>query len=39
MDTKDDILIIASEKERVKMNLYEWLESPDVQETIGRYSP
>lgn len=39
MDTKDDILIIASEQERVKMNVYEWLESPDVQETIGRYSP
>lgn len=30
MDTKDGILIIASGKGRVKMNLYEWLESPDV---------
>ena len=39
MDTKDDILIITSGEERVKMNVYEWLESPDVQETIGRYSP
>lgn len=39
MDTKDDILIIASEQERVKMNVYEWLESSDVQETIGKYNP
>ena len=34
MDTKDDILIIASEQERVKMNVYEWLESPDVREYL-----
>ena len=34
MDTKDDILIIASEQERVKMNLYEWLESSDVREYL-----
>lgn len=39
LDTKDDIIIIASEQERVKMNVYEWLESPDVQETIGKYNP
>ena len=34
MDTNDDILIIASEQERVKMNVYEWLESPDVREYL-----
>ncbi len=34
MDTKDDILIIASEQERVKMNVYEWLESSDVREYL-----
>ena len=34
MDTKDDILIIASEQERVKMNVYEWLASPDVREYL-----
>ena len=34
LDTKDDILIIASEQERVKMNVYEWLESSDVREYL-----
>ena len=32
MDTKVGILIIASGEERVKMNVYEWLESPGVRE-------
>ncbi len=32
LDTKDDILIITSGEERVKMNVYEWLASPDVRE-------
>lgn len=39
LDIKDGILIIAPEREGVKMNVYEWLESPDVQETIGKYNP
>lgn len=34
LDTKDDILIIESEQERVKMNVYEWLENPDVREYL-----
>lgn len=34
VDIKDGILIIASERERVKMNVYEWLESPDVREYL-----
>ena len=32
MDTKDDILIIASGEERVKMDVHEWQESPGVRE-------
>ena len=32
MDTKDDILIIASGEELVKMDEHEWLASPDVRE-------
>lgn len=34
MDTKDDILIITSGEERVKMNVYEWMESSDVREYL-----
>ena len=32
LDTEDGILIIASGEERVKMDVYEWQESPDVRE-------
>lgn len=34
MDIKDDVLIVTSERNRIKMNVYEWLESPDVREYL-----